>query len=276
MWLLYLAGDAAIIAGLLLLARKMELRLKWALPWALSISALCLWLASRLGTLVPGLFFGLELLLAFFLAVAASVLTVLAIFFRDPRRTPPAEAGTILSPADGRIIYVKKLEGDRFPLAVKKGKDIPLTEFTGESFPLERGLQIGIMMSYLDVHINRAPIAGTVERMKRIPGVFHSLKNTDSLLENERVFSVISGPELKIGMVQIASRLVRRIVPFIQEGDDVRQGERVGKIRFGSQVDLIIPNRGDLVVAANVGDYVKAGLSILARYGQGQAAQPRE
>jgi phosphatidylserine decarboxylase len=266
-WVFYLIGGAAIFGGLLLLTRKLELRLKWAVPWALTASAVCLWLASRLSVLVPGLTVILQIILAFGLSVAVSVLIVLALFFRDPRRTPPGEERTILSPADGRIIYIKELDGDRFPIAVKKGRDIPLTEFTGEPFPLKRGLQIGIMMSYLDVHINRAPIAGKVERIKRIRGAFHSLKLMDSLLENERVFSVIRGPAFTVGMVQIASRLVRRIVPFIKEGDDVRQGDRIGMIRFGSQVDLLLPGRDDLVVVTKVGDYVKAGLSVLARFG---------
>lgn len=266
MWFSILVGYVAIVCGLLLLGWKMELRPKRTLPWILVLSAVDLWLASRLGFLVPSFSFILQVIVAFGLTLAITVLVVLASFFRDPRRIPPADLRTILSPADGKIIYIKRLDGDRFPIAVKKGKDIPLTEFTGESFPLDRGVQVGIMMSYLDVHINRAPISGKVEHLKRIPGLFHSLKHMDSLLENERVFSVIRGPEIRIGMVQIASRLVRRIIPFVKEGEDVRQGDRVGMIRFGSQVDLLIPDGQDLKFVARVGDYVKAGLTILAKY----------
>jgi len=266
MWLSYILGDAAIVGVLLLLVRKMELRPRLALPWVLFISPSCLWLAFRLSSYVPGLSIALQLLAAFSLSIAFSVLAVLFLFFRDPGRTPPPEPGTILSPADGKIIYIKMLDDDTFPIAVKKGRNVPLTEFTGDFFPLRQGLQVGIMMSYLDVHINRAPIAGKLERIKRIPGGFHSLKHMDSLLENERVFSVIAGPEVRVGIVQIASRLVRRIVPFVKEGDNVRQGDRIGLIRFGSQVDLLIPDRDSVEVIVRVGDYVKAGLTVLGRF----------
>jgi len=98
----------------------------------------------------------------------------------------------------------------------------------------------------------------------------------DSLLENERVFSIIRGSETRIGMVQIASRVVRRIVPYIKEGDAVLQGDRIGMIRFGSQVDLLIPSRPDLFIFAKVGDYVKAGISVIARFENQDTAGPKE
>lgn len=275
MWMPYIIGDLALVTGLYLLARKMELRLNWALPWAATIAPLCLWLASRLCPLLPGLSLVFQFVLATFLAVGASVLVILALFFRDPKRVPPSDAWAILSPADGKIVYIKTLKDGRFPIAVKKGKEIPLTEFIGEAFPLDDGFQIGIMMSYLDVHINRAPIAGDMERVKRIPGAFHSLKHMDSLLENERVFSIIRGLETRIGMVQIASRVVRRIITFVKEGDAVLQGGRIGMIRFGSQVDLLIPSRPDLSIVIRVGDYVKAGISVIARYDDQGTAKPK-
>jgi phosphatidylserine decarboxylase len=87
----------------------------------------------------------------------------------------------------------------------------------------------------------------------------------DSLLENERIFSIIRGPDIRVGIVQIASRVVRRIVPFVKEGDIVCQGDRIGVIRFGSQVDVLIPNGQGVSVLVERGDYVKAGLSVLAR-----------
>jgi len=276
MWTYIILGEVTITGGLILLALKMELRLTRVIPWALIISPFCLWLAAHLGRLVPGLGLVLPLIFSVILAVFFSAVLIIAIFFRDPTRVSPAEPGTILSPADGRVIYIKSLKNASFPIAVKKGTNISLTEFTGEPFPLEYGFQIGIMMSFLDVHINRAPIAGKVTRIKRVPGVFRSLKHMDSLLENERVFSIIESQEVRVGLVQIASRLVRRIVPFINEGDDVRQGDRIGMIRFGSQVDLLIPSRDAFVMVCRVGDYVKAGLSVIARYKSAISAKPKE
>jgi len=259
-----IAGFAT--AGLLLLvARKAELRMAWAVPWIGGVTVFGLWLASRVRVPLPGPPAVFQAALGAAAAFGATLLAAAFLFFRDPRRTPPDRPEAVLSPADGKIIYVKTLENGRFPIAVKKGREIPLKDFTGADFPMERGVQIGIMMSYLDVHINRAPVGGRVERLSRVPGGFHSLKHADSLLENERVFSVIGNSEIRVGIVQIASRLVRRIVPFVDEGDEVRQGARIGAIRFGSQVDLLLPDRDGLTVTAEVGDYVKAGLTILAR-----------
>jgi len=262
----YLIGSVLIFSLLLLLVKKMELRRRWALPWILSISPLGMWLASFHPLFLPVQSFIIRFSVAFFLSVVASILVILCFFYRDPQRIPPADPRTILSPADGKIIYINKLQNNRFPIALKKGKVIPLTEFTAIPFPVENGFQIGIMMSYLDVHVNRSPITGRIDEIKKIPGAFRSLKHMDSLLENERVLTVISGSEGRIGVVQIASRIVRRIVPFINKGDSIRQGDRIGMIRFGSQVDVLIPDGTDLIIVVKVGDYIKAGMSILARY----------
>ncbi len=264
-WLAYVLGDIAVFCALMLLVWKAELRLRWALPWALIICPGCLWLAHQLSLHIPGFSFGLQVLAGLFLSLAASAFAVLLLFFRDPARTIPRDPRAILSPADGKILYINCVADDEFPVAVKKGKHIPLREFTGETLQLTHGLQVGIMMSYLDVHVNRAPIGGTLERVKRIHGGFHSLKHMDSLLENERIFSIIRGPDIRVGIVQIASRVVRRIVPFVKEGDIVCQGDRIGVIRFGSQVDVLIPNGQGVSVLVERGDYVKAGLSVLAR-----------
>ena len=257
-----------LTAGLLLLAaRKAELRMSWAIPWAAGVTLAGLWVASRVAIPLPGPPHVLRAALGAGAAFGTTLAMVAFLFFRDPRRRPPDRPEAILSPADGKVIYVNRLENGRFPIAVKKGREIPLEAFTGAGFPMDRGIQIGIMMSYLDVHINRAPVGGRVERLSRVPGGFHSLKHADSLLENERVFSVIGNSTIRLGVVQIASRLVRRIIPYVAEGDEVRQGDRIGAIRFGSQVDLLIPESPGLRVETRVGDYVKAGLTVLAMTG---------
>ena len=123
----------------------------------------------------------------------------------------------------------------------------------------------GIAMSFIHVHVNRSPIEGKVLKIRRVPGEFNSLKHLNPLLENERVFTQINSKNLKIGIVQIASRLVRRIESYKEENDNVAIGERIGIIKFGSQVDLLIYNP-DVKINTKLGDEVKAGLSILAEY----------
>ena len=273
-WLWYAGGTALTMLVLVLLALKMELRKQWALPVAIAIPLPCVIAASRLVQVVPWLTPFLQISAALLLSLGISFFLLLVMFFRDPRRVPPDRPGSVVSPADGRILYIRALGDGQVPAAVKKGKHIPLVEFVGESLPQQGSVQIGIMMSYLDVHVNRAPIEGQIERVRRIAGGFRSLKHFESLLTNERVFTVIRNPSCRIGIVQIASRVVRRIVPFVREGDCLRQGDRIGLIRFGSQVDLFLLDREDWFITVRVGDYVKAGVSILATYGDRETRRP--
>jgi phosphatidylserine decarboxylase len=113
------------------------------------------------------------------------------------------------------------------------------------------------------VHVNRAPIAGRVRLVERVHGTFGSLRKPEMAASNERVTTVIGTDDLQIAMVQIASRLVRRIVMFVSEGEELQLGRRVGAIRFGSQVDLLLPLGKDIRLAVEVGDRVIAGRTIL-------------
>ena len=122
-------------------------------------------------------------------------------------------------------------------------------------------------MNFLNVHVNRTPLSGTIRKIRRIPGEFRSLKHLSSLLENERVCTLIDGKDISICVVQIASRLVRRITSYFQENDACRIGDRIGMIRFGSQVDLLIPETAGLKVLVKVGDEINAGETVVARYG---------
>ena len=99
-----------------------------------------------------------------------------------------------------------------------------------------------------------------------MPGKFRSLKKIDSLLKNERVCTILKGDEIEIAIIQIASRLVRRIVPFIKEGENVEISQRIGMIRFGSQVDILLQNNENTKIMAKVKDIVKAGTSVIAEY----------
>jgi phosphatidylserine decarboxylase len=248
-------------------ALKWELKPKHFVPWSLLMSALggaATYMGVQLLGDIPGI--GIAIV-SVIVSVVASIGAILFFFFRDPERNPPNNAGVIVSPADGTVVYIKEIEDGRFPFAVKNNNTIPLSEFSQVDLIPGRGIQIGIAMNYLNVHVNRSPIAGTVKMLKPIGGKFLSLKHLHALLENERTLMVFENENLKVGIVQIASRLVRRIVPFVQEGQDLEQGQRVGMIKFGSQVDLLIPYREDLKVEVNVGDEVTAGESVVMTCG---------
>jgi len=260
---------AAIVAGLSTFAllsaagRKWELKIRHYLTWSVVIGAAVTgatyWLSQRFPDF-PSLVIAAAALVT---GIAVSIGTILYFFFRDPNRNSPHRDDWIISPADGTVIYIKEIHNGQFPFAVKKGNTIPLSEFTTENLIEGRGIQIGIAMNYLNVHVNRSPIAGKVTMLKSVPGLFASLKHIESLLENERVLMVFENSNMKVGIVQIASRLVRRIVPFVKAGQEVAQGDRVGRITFGSQVDLLVPYRDDLKICVKEGDEVFAGTSLL-------------
>jgi phosphatidylserine decarboxylase len=123
---------------------------------------------------------------------------------------------------------------------------------------------IGIAMNFLDVHVTRAPLSGRVELLEHFPGRFGSLRKPEMVFENERATTVISGSDLQVVVVQIASRLVRQIVSFVGKGQIVSAGQRIGAIRFGSQVDLVLPLEAGLRVLVSPGDRVQAGTSVIA------------
>jgi phosphatidylserine decarboxylase len=187
-------------------------------------------------------------------------------FYRDPDRTPPAgDGGVVVSPADGTVIYVRRSIGGRLPRSTKLGRDYTLDELTRT--PLHRGdaVVIGIALSFLDVHVNRAPVAGRILEQCHHPGRFASLRRPEAVLENERATIVLESDSREVAVVLIASRLVRRIVTFLEQGAHVDLGQRIGVIRFGSQVDLVLPDDGELAIAVAAGDRVVAGQSIVAR-----------
>jgi phosphatidylserine decarboxylase len=197
------------------------------------------------------------------LTVLASLAVLLFRFYRDPERTTTKAEGTIVSPADGRIIYVYRSERSLLPVSSKHGRRYALHELTRTSLQHEDSIVVGIAMNYLDVHVNRAPVSGTIVLRRHFPGRFGSLRDPAMVFENERATTVIRSGELEVAVVQIASRLVRQIVSFVNPGQAVVAGERIGVIRLGSQVDLVIPLRPDLMLHAKVGDQVVAGESII-------------
>jgi phosphatidylserine decarboxylase len=198
------------------------------------------------------------------ITIAAGLAGLAILSLRDPDRTPPPREDVIVSPADGRVIYVRTTQPGHLPVADKKGIAASLRELEGTTLSKEASVAIGIAMNLSDVHVNRAPIAGRVRLVEHVRGTFGSLRNAENLLTNERVTTIIEDENLQVALVQIASRLVRRIVTFVSEDRVLGLGQRIGAIRFGSQVDLIIPVRQDVRITVQVGDRVVAGRTIAA------------
>ena len=200
----------------------------------------------------------------FIIAISASL--VLWRFYRDPERQPAESEGSIISPADGHIVYIKTVKNGMLAECEKNGKKYSLRDFMKSDLLQEKGTLIGIAMNFLDVHVNRAPIDGTIVAIHLIKGRFVSLKNREAMFLNQRQITIIEKGSLRIAVVQIASRLVRSIVPFIKDGEGVRKGERIGIIRFGSQVDLFLPSGSGTRINVRTGQGVKAGVTVVAEY----------
>lgn len=176
-------------------------------------------------------------------AVAGLLLTAfMAWFFRDPERTAPSARGAVISPADGKIVF---------------SGDCPAGMYTPAP-----GKKVSVFMSVLDVHVNRAPVAGRVAAVRYNKGRFLAANVDKASLENEQNGVVIeTAGGRTVAYVQIAGLIARRIVCDLAEGDEVVAGQRVGLIRFGSRVDVYLP--ADAVLSVRTGDRVRAGESVL-------------
>jgi phosphatidylserine decarboxylase len=166
-------------------------------------------------------------------------------FFRDPTAKTPAMHGLVVSPGHGKVDAVDHLD------------DAP---FLGG--PCHR---ISIFLSVLDVHVQNAPVSGTIHCVVHTPGKFVSALRADSALYNENVLIGFESSEVigeKIGLRLIAGVLARRIVPFVKVGDELARGERVSLIQFGSRCDLYLPLRYEIKV--KLGDKVVGGETIVA------------
>lgn len=201
-------------------------------------------------------------------------------FFRDPERSIP-DGRNIVSPADGTIVYVKEFKKGMAPIAIKKAKEIDLLEITKSPLPIESGYIVGIYMTLWDVHVNRAPISGTVEdvtyhgagrnRSMALFG-FQTLllgrprpRTMGHILENERNVICLKG-DFIVYLVQIADFYTNKIVCWVKNGQQIQKGERIGKIMMGSQVDIILPEVKGLRITVKEGGKVKAGQSVIATY----------
>jgi len=191
------------------------------------------------------------------------ILLLLYRFFRNPNRNISKNINNVLSPADGRIIYIKELDKSSFPVSVKKKNMIKLEEITKTDILQTPCYLVGIAMTLFDVHINRSPVDGNVILVQHTDGDALGLRSPESTFVNERNTIVIKGQDnMLYGVIQIAARGVRRCITSVKNTDIVEQGQVIGKIRFGSQVDLILPRC--YVIQVREGDQVHAGLSVIA------------
>jgi phosphatidylserine decarboxylase len=177
--------------------------------------------------------------------VAAGVLVFLAAFvfsfFRNPERVIAAEPGAVVSPADGRVMVVTDEENAGRP-----------------------GKRISIFLAIWNVHINRAPAAGTITKLEYRPGKFLVAMRERASMENEQNVFTLSTAAGEMVFKQIAGLIARRVVSWKKAGENVALGERIGLMRFGSRMDVWLPKEAELLVKP--GENVKGGISVLARW----------
>jgi len=173
--------------------------------------------------------------------VFAALSLFMVFFFRDPSREPPTEPDVVVAPADGRVTRVRRVlpESENSPTLVS------------------------IFLSPLDVHINRAPIAGEITDLSYTKGKFLIATNENASLLNEQNTLTIRGDKVTVVCKQVAGILARRIVCWKKRGERVALGERFGMIKFGSRTDVVLPENVDVRVSEGV--RVQAGTTIIGR-----------
>lgn len=164
-------------------------------------------------------------------------------FFRMPKRVFVSDLQHIFSPADGKVVVIEEV-------------------YEPEYFKDKR-IQLSVFMSPLNVHVNRNPISGTVKYAKYHPGKFLVAWHPKSSTDNERTSIVVENENTAILMRQVAGAMARRIRFYVKEGDEVKQNEEFGFIKFGSRVDLYLPLGTE--IQAKIGDVVKGGQTVLAK-----------
>ncbi len=178
------------------------------------------------------------------IAVPIILLIFTISFFRDPDRTPPLKDNVVVSPADGRVLFVKDVDDNKFINAKAK--------------------QVSIFMSPLNVHVNRIPVSGRVDYLKYIKGDYIAAFEDKASDRNERAEFGIMSKYGKVFFTQVAGFIARRIIYEIKTGDSVEIGKRFGMIKFGSRVDVVVPD--EWKPAVHKDDRVIAGETILFEF----------
>ncbi|HUT88015.1 MAG TPA: phosphatidylserine decarboxylase family protein [Thermoguttaceae bacterium] len=170
-------------------------------------------------------------------------------FFRNPKRTAPSESGMIVSPADGKVVAIDELASH---------------EYVGGP-----AVKIAVFLSVFNVHVNRAPAAACVVGLTYARGKFLGAMRRRASKENERMtirLEETSPPHRRLVVVQIAGAVARRIVCWVAPGENLSRGQALGMIKLGSRTELILPRQPGLILEARLGQSVRAGTTVLARY----------
>jgi phosphatidylserine decarboxylase len=221
------------------------------------------------------------LFIIIFLLVIIFVYWRFFFFLRNPERIIP-RGDSILSAADGYVVYVRRIKAGTVPISIKKGRNIPLNEIMKiKKLKKINGYLIGTYMSAFSVHHNRIPVTGKIIFKQH----YHSPKNLsmvrmktnllmkrvpyendcEHLIKNERLTIGIENNSSIIFVTQIADAWIDRIIADVKVGDKVQRGQLYGLIRFGSQVDIFIPDSFNMVPDVKAGEYIRAGETILAK-----------
>jgi phosphatidylserine decarboxylase len=186
-----------------------------------------------------------------YLALLPAVpLFLVVYFFRDPPRRVPQEPGLVVSPADGKVVEITRLDHD---------------EFIGGP-----AVRIGIFLSIFNVHLNRAPLPARVIGLRYSPGEFLNAMKPESALRNENMWIGLeedSPPHRRLWLRQISGAIARRIVCDLRPGEVLARGQKLGMIKLGSRTEIVLPGGQDLTVEVQIGQKVKAGVSVMARLG---------
>lgn len=227
-----------------------------------------------------------SILIIFIVVLSLFFLWRFIYFFRNPERQIPASENAILSPADGYVVYIRFVRDINEEIfSVKNGHHIHLRELMmlNETDNLRSGWLIGIAMTPFDVHYNRAPVSGYIEKichdfppgLKKNYSMFPALQNmffkeehpyydATYLIHNERASYIISNSRIKIYITQIADKYIRKIVTY-KDKTLIEKGEVFGLIRMGSQVDIFVPDTSEKVqVAVRERQHLLAGIDVIA------------
>jgi phosphatidylserine decarboxylase len=189
---------------------------------------------------IPAIVLGIAFVL-FSLSYVATLFFLLAafvcFFFRNPHRKIPEGSNLIVSPADGKVVKISKIDGEQ---------------------------TISIFLNIFNVHVNRSPISGQLEKLEYKRGKFKVAYDEEASRVNEQNILTINGTGVRVVVRQVAGLIARRVICWKKPGNSLQRGELFGLIRFGSRVDIVVP--GHVKIAVKVGDHVQGGSSVLGEY----------